>query len=156
MGKEKSYSPTYVPSSLDAADRKRQIANLKEARDAYHDRTYIDRPKLASFHGHTSSHILKAEQLYKKHFLELIQSVPGCTHKLQREILSKGRGAYYSSGSRPNQTSSSWALARFASAITGGKAARVDRKIIEKYCKASSKPVKILRSKYGKHSDNKR
>ena len=49
--------------------------------------------------------------------------------KGQNQILKKGRGAYYSSGSRPNQSSSSWAYARLASVITGGKARKVDNKI---------------------------
>ena len=49
--------------------------------------------------------------------------------KGQNQILKKGRGAYYSSGSRPNQSSNSWAYARLASVITGGKARKVDNKI---------------------------
>ena len=49
------------------------------------------------------------------------------------EILSKGRGAYYSSGSRPNQTPESWALARLASVIMNGNARKVDKKIWDKY-----------------------
>ena len=49
------------------------------------------------------------------------------------KILSKGRGAYYSSGSRPNQTADSWARARLASVIMGGKARQVDKEIWEKY-----------------------
>ena len=46
-------------------------------------------------------------------------------------ILRKGRGAYYSSGSRPNQTAESWARARLASSVTGGKAAKYDYKHLE-------------------------
>ena len=45
----------------------------------------------------------------------------------------KGRGAYYSSGSRPNQTAESWALARLASVIMNGGARKVDKNIWEKY-----------------------
>jgi len=44
-------------------------------------------------------------------------------------ILDKGRGAYFSSGSRPNQTPESWARARLASVIMGGPAREVDKKI---------------------------
>jgi hypothetical protein len=46
----------------------------------------------------------------------------------------QGRGAYYSSGSRPNQTARSWGLARLASSITGGPAAKVDFHIIDESC----------------------
>jgi len=49
------------------------------------------------------------------------------------KILSKGRGAYYSGGSRPNQTPSSWAYGRLASVIMNGKARQVDIDIWRKY-----------------------
>ena len=41
-------------------------------------------------------------------------------------------GAYYSSGSRPNQTPFSWGNARLASVIMGGPARKIDKKIWEK------------------------
>jgi hypothetical protein len=55
------------------------------------------------------------------------------TNKGQELILAKGKGAYYSSGSRPNQTPSSWAYARLASVIMNGKARNVDKDIWLKY-----------------------
>tara|TARA_R110000787_G_scaffold175206_2_gene287711 strand:+ start:436 stop:834 length:399 start_codon:yes stop_codon:yes gene_type:complete len=55
------------------------------------------------------------------------------TYTGQNKILDKGRGAYYSSGSRPNQTAESWALARLASVIMNGGARKVDKNIWEKY-----------------------
>ena len=51
------------------------------------------------------------------------------------EILSKGRGAYYSAGSRPNVSATQWARARLASVIMGGPARKVDKKIWDKYKK---------------------
>ena len=44
-------------------------------------------------------------------------------------------GAYFSGGSRPNQTPTSWALGRLASVIMGGKARNqsIDGKIWNKY-----------------------
>ena len=57
------------------------------------------------------------------------------SNKGQNLILKKGRGAYYSSGSRPNQTSSSWAYARLASVIMGGPARKVDKNIWLEYKK---------------------
>ena len=56
------------------------------------------------------------------------QKKTGCSIEALKKIVNKGEGAYYSSGSRPNQTSHSWGYARLASAITGGKAAAVDSK----------------------------
>jgi hypothetical protein len=51
----------------------------------------------------------------------------------QKQIIDKGKGAYFSSGSRPNQTPTSWGLARLASVILGGASRRIDKKIWEKY-----------------------
>ena len=71
--------------------------------------------------------------------------------------MKKGQGAYYSSGSRPNQTSHSWGTARLASSITGGKAAAVDYDIIDKGCNHNKRAfilAKKSRSKYHKHSIN--
>jgi len=61
-------------------------------------------------------------------------SKTGCTLAALNKIVSKGEGAYFSSGSRPNQTAQSWGIARLASSITGGKSAAVDYKIIEEGC----------------------
>ena len=69
-----------------------------------------------------------------------------------KKIVKKGQGAYYSSGSRPNQTAQSWGLARLASAITAGKAAAVDYNILEKGCKHNSKALTLAKKakrKYG-------
>ena len=48
-------------------------------------------------------------------------------------------GAYFSSGSRPNQTKDSWAFARLASVLLFGKAANVDRNELLKYGKGEIK-----------------
>ena len=58
----------------------------------------------------------------------------GCSISALNEIVKKGEGAYFSSGSRPNQTPQSWGLARLASSLTSGKAAAVDYDIIKKGC----------------------
>ena len=42
-------------------------------------------------------------------------------------------GAYYSSGSRPNQTKHSWAYARLASVLMNGPARNYDNNIWIKY-----------------------
>ena len=52
-------------------------------------------------------------------------------------------GAYVSSGSRPNQTASSWAFARLASVLLFGPAARIDANILLKYGKGSIKKEAI-------------
>jgi len=64
-----------------------------------------------------------------------------------KEIVRKGKGAYYSSGSRPNQTATSWARARLASALIGGPAAKVDWHIIKDGCKQKGKTRRLIRKK---------
>ena len=54
-------------------------------------------------------------------------------------------GAYYSSGSRPNQTAESWGIARLGSAITGGPSSMVDYHILEKECKNDSIALKMAK-----------
>ena len=51
----------------------------------------------------------------------------------QEKIIMKGKGAYYSSGSRPNQTAHSWGLARLASVILNGPSRKIDKDIWLKY-----------------------
>jgi len=117
----------YVPKSLSPEDRKKQIKSIKEK---------TKRPKVESFKSKRSSHVEKFEKKYgfkisnlKKISKEII-SMEGINR-----ILDKGRGAYFSGGSRPNQTPQSWALARLASVIMGGKARQVDKDIWNKFKK---------------------
>jgi hypothetical protein len=73
---------------------------------------------------------------------ELAQKT-GCSVSALKKIVNKGEGAYYSSGSRPNQTARSWGLARLASSITAGKAAVVDYNIIDKGCNHTGQARKM-------------
>ena len=88
-----------------------------------------------------SKHVLKARKIYNTNIFptkELARKT-GCSVSALKQIVKKGEGAYYSSGSRPNQTPQSWGLARLASAITSGNAAKVDYHIIEKGCDPKKK-----------------
>ena len=80
-----------------------------------------------------------------------LSTVTGCSLSALNQIVKKGEGAYYSSGSRPNQTAQSWGLARLASSLTAGKAAAVDYNILEKGCDHNKKAFKLAnqsRKKY--------
>lgn len=131
----------YLPSSLTRKDRFKQRRAILASRRAYKQGRYIARPKLRSFHSHESPHIKTAKRRYKVDRIgataELSRKTR-CSRAALRKILNKGRGAYYSSGSRPNQTAESWAVARLASALTHGKAAKVDRKILQEGCQPGS------------------
>jgi hypothetical protein len=67
----------------------------------------------------------------------------GCSLEALQHIVKKGEGAYFSSGSRPNQTGLSWGYARLASSITGGKASAVDYSILKTGCKRDSKALRL-------------
>ena len=62
-----------------------------------------------------------------------IAKITGIPFKALDEVYKKGKGAYYSSGSRPNQMPDSWGRARMYSFILGGPARKVDKSITEKY-----------------------
>jgi len=115
----------YVPKDLSKKDREKQIKSIKGK---------TDRPKLASAKTKRSSHVVAFEKKYNKKISDkafINKNI--LKNKGQEEIISKGRGAYYSQGSRPNTTPTSWALARLASVIMGGKARNVDKDIWNKY-----------------------
>ena len=95
-----------------------------------------------------SKHILKAEKIYKVDKIDATNELAratGCSKATLSEIIRKGEGAYFSSGSRPNQTPQSWGKARLASVITSGKAAAVDFYILKKGCKPGSKALRLAK-----------
>jgi hypothetical protein len=138
----------YLPKRLSFRDRKRQLKQLKRSRNAYKKHIYITRKKVKSYKSKKSKHILKAERIYK---LANLSRKTGCSINSLRKIMKKGQGAYYSSGSRPNQTAHSWGLARLASSISGGKAAAVDYNILKSGCSHNSKALKLANQAKKKH-----
>jgi len=66
----------------------------------------------------------------------------GSTPDKVRKIYARGLAAHASSGSRPGVGAHQWAAARVKSALTGGKAAKVDRDIIKGGKKGYSKKEK--------------
>ena len=144
----------YVPKRLTRKDKKKARKELKKSRKAYKKGKYYKRKRLKSFKSKKSNHIVNAMKIYG---VKSVSASPklakksGCSVTGLKKLVSKGAGAYYSSGSRPNQTAISWGRARMASAITGGKAAAVDFKILEKYCKSSSKALKLAKKAKKKH-----
>lgn len=109
---------------------------------------YYTRDKVKSFKSKPSKHIKNALTLYKVDRVvpnKQLSLATGCSVNALKQIVRKGEGAYYSSGSRPNQTAQSWGLARLASAITSGKAAAVDFNILDKGCDHNKKAFILAR-----------
>lgn len=138
----------YVPKILTKKDRKKQEKNLRKSRKLYKKQIYHSRPKVKSFKSRKSNHLKRARELYK------IDSVSPSTELAKKtkcsidgleKIVNKGRGAYFSSGSRPNQSAESWGLARLASSLTGGNASVIDYHILKEHCKPSSKAIKLAK-----------
>lgn len=138
----------YLPKFLTRKDRKRQRRELKLSREAYKKGEYITRKKVKSFRSKKSEHITRAEKMYTLKNFKLDKTLAKRTRcKLEglKRIMKKGQGAYFSSGSRPNQTAHSWGYARLASSVTGGKASAVDNHILEQYCDKKSRALKLSR-----------
>jgi len=127
ISKNKKVPKSYVPESLSKEDKKKQIESIKKK---------TDRPKLKSFQSKRSSWVEKFQKKYNKKVSDYDFISKNIISKVGiNKILDKGRGAYYSSGSRPNQTPESWARARLASVIMGGAARKIDKDIWNKYKK---------------------
>jgi len=145
----------YLPKSLTQKDRKKQGKELIKSKKLYKKGIYYSRPKLKSFKTKKSKHIINAEKIYNVDTItpsDQLAKETGCSKNALLKIVNKGEGAYFSSGSRPNQTAQSWGIARLASAITSGKAAAVDYDILEKGCHSKSKALllaKKAKQKYG-------
>lgn len=159
----------YVPRSLTRKDRKKQIGMLLKSRRMYKKHQYYTRKQLASYtnknnkntnkNNKKSNHIMNARRMYGIQTItpnKELEQKTGCALSALTQIVKKGEGAYYSSGSRPNQTPQSWGLARLASALTGGKAAAVDYDIIRTGCNHKKKAFILakkafIRAKHAYH-----
>ena len=126
-GKKKKVPKKYV-GNLKGAERKKQAKSIIEGKDT-------TRPK-TSAPSKRSSHVIKFENKYNTKITNDSFISKNIISKTGIDkILSKGRGAFRSAGSRPNTSMESWARARLASVIMGGKARAVDKDIWEKYKK---------------------
>ena len=126
--------PKKYTKGLSRKDKKKQIKYIKTAKKKYKNKKYIDRPKLKSYKNKSSSWT----KLFKDKYGNItklidISKATGIPKKSLMAVLKKGRGAYYSSGSRPNQTAESWAKARMYSYIMGGPTRKYDKEITKKY-----------------------
>ena len=143
------YIKRYLPDSLSRRDKVRQRKELTKSRNLYKERKYYTRKAMKSFKSKPSKHLDNARRIYHVEHIRPSRELSrktGCSVKGLRQIVKKGEGAYYSSGSRPNQTPQSWGLARLASAITAGKASGVDYTILENGCDHNKKAFKLAKS----------
>lgn len=153
----------YLPNKLSKKDRLAQIRMLLKSKKLYKTHKYYTRKPLTSYKHQTSKHIINARKIYNIDNLlpsKELALKTGCSLDALNQIVRKGEGAYFSSGSRPNQTAQSWGIARLASSITGGKSAAVDYNILQNGCDHSKKAFVLANKsrkkyKYG-HSKTKK
>lgn len=153
----------YLPSLNEIKDMAKQAKMLIKSRKQYKKGKFFTRKKLKSFKSKTSSHVKDAQRIYNISTLipnKELSKKTGCSLSALKQIVRKGEGAYYSSGSRPNQTAQSWGLARLASSITAGKSAAVDYNILEKGCDHKKKAFLLAKKsrkqyKYGQSKTRK-
>jgi hypothetical protein len=145
----------YLPKMLSSADKQKQVAMLLKSKKLYKKGKYYTRKNVGSYKHKKSNHLANARRIYGIDRVgpnpDLAQKT-GCSIEALEKIVKKGEGAYYSSGSRPNQSPQSWGFARLASAITAGKSAAVDYDIIRDGCNHKKRAFVLAnqsRKKYG-------
>lgn len=149
----------YLPKILTRKDKKKQYKELNKSRNLYKKGIYYTRRKMKSFPQKKSQHVTNAKKMYRVEKIGAtreLSKATGCSVSSLKKIISKGEGAYFSSGSRPNQTAQSWGIARLASAITSGKSAAVDYSILEKGCRPGSKALRLAKQAKRKHGHGTR
>lgn len=158
-----NFPARYILKNISQKDKKKQLGMLLKSKRLYKNKKYFTRKKVSSYKNKKSSHVSDARKIYNIENVtpnEELARKTGCTLSTLEKIVNKGEGAYFSSGSRPNQTPQSWGLARLASSITAGKAAAVDYEIISEGCDHKKKAFILAnksRRKYKRgHSKTKK
>jgi len=128
-GKEYNIPARYL-EGLKGAERTKQIKSIVEKKE---------RPK-TSFVSKESTWTQKFNKKYGKELDKLkggrskrnIAKITGIPYGAINAVFKKGEGAYYSAGSRPNQSPQSWAYGRlYKYILTKGK--NLDTEITKKY-----------------------
>ncbi len=139
-GETRKVPRRYIPDTLTKSQRQKQIKSIFEG---------TERPKLDT-KKRKSSFTIDFNKRYGKRLEEMkggksiknIAKVVGLPEKALKEVFERGEGAYFSAGSRPNQTASSWAYGRLYSYILGNpKVRKADESITKKY-KVDFKKIK--------------
>lgn len=131
----------YIPKKeLTPAQQFRQKRAIEQSKRAAKKGIFETRPKIEGFKSKKSSFTKKAEEKGISGSIDKIADKITKSDKRKKEvkkglqeIMSKGRGAYFSSGSRPNTTPTQWGKARIYSVLLGGASRKVDKNIVDKY-----------------------
>lgn len=115
----------YVPPSLSPTEKREQIRSILMG---------IKRPKIDR-KPRRSKWTIKAHEFFgKTPSLADLSKASGVKESGLKEIIKRGEKAYYTSGSRPNQTPESWGIARLYAVLFGSKGARrADADLVKKF-----------------------
>lgn len=117
--------PKKYLSGFKGEDREKRAEEIKKRSEEYKKGNYI---KISS--DNIKSRKKKSSytiQFHKKYGsenagdLKKISKVTGVPESILQEVLKRGKGAFFSSGSRPGQTPESWGMARVYSFVMNGK-----------------------------------
>ena len=124
-------SPKYY-AGLNTKDAKLQKMYIRRSHRESEKGVYRVRPTPKSYKQKPSRHVVDFKRIYgvSTKNTKKISVLTGVTASKQKKVLSKGSGAYFSSGSRPGQTPSSWAYARLSSVLLGRDACKTDEHIL--------------------------
>lgn len=141
----------YVPKHLSKKNKSMLKQELKKSRKMYKRGKYYTRKHIPDYKSKKTSWEKQVRNTYSvpsTHALDIpyLAKRTKCSATALNKIVKKGMGAYYSSGSRPNQTPFSWGKARLYSALSGGPAASVDVSILKEGCAPNSKPLRLARN----------
>ena len=122
--------PKYTAGLSDAA-AERQTELIRATKRKYEETGKVEsRPRVSTAPTPRSTHAAKFESRYGYKVSDLAKVRRDFPDTDVATILSKGRAAYASSGSRPNVTPEQWAKARLASVLTGGNALKIDKDLV--------------------------
>tara|TARA_R110000796_G_scaffold20735_4_gene61492 strand:+ start:1380 stop:1823 length:444 start_codon:yes stop_codon:yes gene_type:complete len=131
-GETRKIPKRYLPDTLSKAERQKQIKSIFEGKKR--PETKVKSKKSSYTVLFNKKYGKELDAMKGKRSKKNIAKITGIPFKAIDEVYKKGEGAYYSSGSRPNQTPSSWARGRIYAYIMGGKKVRkVDKSITDKY-----------------------
>lgn len=124
---ESVINPSYT-EDLTESQKDKQLKLIAKSKEEYKSGKVEDRPKVSNKPTKRSTYAVKFEKKYG--FPVTDSRVRMFSDTDIDKIISKGIGAYGSSGSRPNVSSKQWAYARLASVLTGGPALKVDKDLV--------------------------
>ena len=131
-GETRDIPKRYLPDTLSKSERQAQIKSIFEGKKR--PKTGVKERKSSWTVQFDKEYGEQLDAMKGKRSKSNIAKVTGIPLKAIDEVYKKGEGAFYSSGSRPNQTASSWARGRIYAYIMGGdKVRKADKDITEKY-----------------------